>query len=218
MIKKLYLLNMVKILSVDNHALSRIGLRTVLSGDPRFEIIGDFKSFNHARTLLPTLTFDLLVIDINVNEECGYDAVEYLKHWRPDLKIIILTFNKEEMQIVNALQNNVEGYIIKDAEPEEILMGINKVLSGQKYFSSDISNIIISNAYRRQNRGVPFLTTKEKEVIRLLMEGYSSKQIAARLDVSPRTIHSHRANILSKFNLNNTTQLVTRIVEQKIVL
>jgi DNA-binding NarL/FixJ family response regulator len=217
-IKKLYLLNMVRIILVDNHALSRIGLRTVLSNDPRLEIAGDYMSFNTVRSLLPSLLVDLIIVDTTVNEECGYDVVQYLKQWNAGIKVVILTFSKDEMQIVNALQENVEGYISKSADPDEILLGVSKVISGQKYFSPDISHIIVSNAYRRQSRGVPFLTTKEKEIIRLLMDGYSSKQIAARLDVSPRTIHSHRANILSKFNLNNTTQLVSRIVEQKIVL
>jgi DNA-binding NarL/FixJ family response regulator len=209
---------MVKIVIVDNHALSRIALVTILKNDPRFEVTGDFKSFSSIKPLLPSLSADLAIVDVAVNEECGYDVPQYLKRLNSDLKVIILTFSKDEMQIVNAIQDNIDGYIHKHAEPEEIILGISKVLSGQKYFSAEISNIVVNNAYRRQNKGVPFLTTKEKEIIRFLMEGFSSKQIAARLDVSPRTIHSHRANILSKFNLNNTTQLVTKIAEQKIVL
>jgi DNA-binding NarL/FixJ family response regulator len=209
---------MVKIIIVDNHALSRIGIRSVLVTDPRLEVIGDFKSFNLIKPVLPSLSADIAVVDISINEECGFDVPQYLKRVYKEMKVIILTFSKEEMQIVNAVQDDIDGYIHKNSEPEEILLGIHRVMAGHKYFSADISNILVNNAYRRQSKGVPFLTTKEKEIIRLLMDGFSSKQIAARLAVSPRTIHSHRANILSKFNLNNTTQLVTRIAEQKIVL
>lgn len=209
---------MVKVLIVDNHALSRLGLRSILGNDPRFIVSGDYKSFLPVKPLLHEISPHLVIVDIAVNEECGFDVAQYLKQLDENLKVIILTFHKDDLQIERAVQENIDGYIHKNAEPDEILMGINKVLSGQKYFSAEISHILVSNAYRRQAKGVPFLTTKEKEIIRLIMDGFSSKQIAARLDVSPRTIHSHRANILSKFNLNNTTQLVTKIAEQKIVL
>jgi two-component system nitrate/nitrite response regulator NarL len=209
---------MVKVLIVDNHALSRLGLRSILGNDPRFIVSGDYKSFLPVKPLLQEISPQLVIVDIAVNEECGFDVAQYLKRLDENLKVIILTFHKDDLQIERAVQENIDGYIHKNAEPDEILMGINKVLSGQKYFSAEISHILVSNAYRRQAKGVPFLTTKEKEIIRLIMDGFSSKQIAARLDVSPRTIHSHRANILSKFNLNNTTQLVTKIAEQKIVL
>jgi DNA-binding NarL/FixJ family response regulator len=209
---------MVKIIIVDNHALSRIGLKSILGNDGRYEVTGDYKSFNAVKPLLGSLSVDLVIVDLSVNEECGYDVTQYLKRQHGELKVIILTFGKDEIQVITAVQEDVDGYIHKNAEPDEILLGINRVLSGQKFFSAEISNIVVNHAYRRQNKGLPFLTTKEKEIIRLLMEGYSSKQIAAMLDVSPRTIHSHRANILNKFNLNNTTQLVTKIAEQKIVL
>lgn len=208
---------MLRILIVDNHSLSRIGLRSVLA-HLAFEIVGDFGSFTTVRPILQTLSPQMVILDTSVSEECGYDVLRYLRDWNPTVKIVILTFRKDELQVLNALQENIDGYITKSAEPDEIVRGISKVVSGQKYYSAEISNIIVDNAYRRQTRGVPFLTTKEKEIIRLLMDGYSSKQIAARLAVSPRTIHSHRANILSKFNLNNTTQLVTRIAEHKIVI
>jgi DNA-binding NarL/FixJ family response regulator len=209
---------MVKIIIVDNHALYRIGLITILGNDPRFDVVGDFRSFSAIKSIVPSFSADLAIVDISVNEECGYDVPQYLKRLNSGLKVIILTENKDESHIINAVQEGIDGYLPKDSEPEEILLGIKKVAAGQKYFSVEISAILVNSTYRRQNKGIPFLTTKEKMIIRLLMDGYSSKQIAAKLDVSPRTIHSHRANILSKFNLNNTTQLVTKIAEQKIIL
>ena len=209
---------MVKLILIDNHALSRIGLKTILMNDPRYQVIGDYRYFTDLTLDLATLSVDLFIVDISVNEECGFEVAQHLKRKNAANKVIILTDSKEEYHIVNAVQENIDAYINKDAEPEEILLGINKVVNGQKYYSADVSSILVNNAFRRQNKGVPFLTTKEREIIRLLMDGFSSKQIAAKLDVSPRTIHSHRANILSKFNLNNTTQLVTRIAEQKILI
>jgi DNA-binding NarL/FixJ family response regulator len=210
---------MVKIVVVDSHALSRIGLVSILRQDPRFELTGEYKSFNAVRPLVPALLADLVIIDIALNRECeGDDVATYVKNHCPGVKVLILTFHKEEFHILNAVETGVDGYIHKDAEPEEILLGINRVLEGEKFFSLEISNLLIGNLAKKNYRGNPFLTSKEKEIIRYIMEGYSSKEIAALLDVSPRTIDTHRANILGKFNLKNTTELISRIAEQKIRL
>jgi DNA-binding NarL/FixJ family response regulator len=207
---------MVKVIIVDNNTIYRTGIKTILLNDARFDVIGDFKHFSTARSLLSTLRPQLFVIDLTINEEAGYDVAQFLKKSNPNCKVAIVTQSKEEFHIVNAVQEGIDAYIHKDSEPDELLLGLSRIVGGQKYYSVEISTILVNSAYRRQSKGVPFLTTKEKEIIRLLMDGFSSKQIAARLDVSPRTIHSHRANILGKFNLNNTTQLVTKIAEQKI--
>ena len=209
---------MARVIIVDNHALCRIGMRTILTSDSRFEVIGDYSNFSSVKQHITSLSPDIAIIDLTVNEQSGINVAQYLKRLPLNLKVVILTHSKEEFHIANAVQDGIDAYIHKEAEPEEILLALSKVSMGQKYYSVEISSILVNSAYRRQNKGMPFLTTKEKEIIRLLMDGYSSKQIAAKLDVSPRTIHSHRANILSKFNLNNTTQLVTKIAEQKILI
>jgi DNA-binding NarL/FixJ family response regulator len=209
---------MIKVIIVDNNTIYRTGIKTVLIGDARFDVIGDFKHFSTVRSLLSTLRPQLFVIDLTINEEAGYDVGQFLKKSNPNCKVAIVTQSKEEFHIVGAVQEGIDAYIHKDAEPEELLLGLSRIVGGQKYYSIEISTILVNSAYRRQTKGVPFLTTKEKEIIRFLMDGFSSKQIAAKLDVSPRTIHSHRANILSKFNLSNTTQLVTKIAEQKILI
>jgi DNA-binding NarL/FixJ family response regulator len=210
---------MVKIVVVDQNALSRIGLVALLKQDARFELVGDFKSFHTVRPLIPTLDADLVIIDISLNREGeGEDVATHIKHLRQDIKVIILTFHKEEFHILNAVETGVDGYIHKDSEAEELLLGINRVLEGEKFFSREVSNLLIGNLAKKNYRGHPFLTSKEKEIIRYIMEGYSSKEIAALLEVSPRTIDTHRANILGKFNLKNTTELITRIAEQKIRL
>src|SRR5690606_12117039 len=132
------------------------------------------------------------------------------------LKVIILSSHKEEFYVLNALEAGVDGYIHKDAEPEELITGILKVLNDEKFYSVEISSLLINSIYKKPGRGIPFLTKKEKQVIKHLMDGYSSKEIAAMLDVSPRTIETHRANVLNKFGLKNTTELIKKVIEQKI--
>jgi DNA-binding NarL/FixJ family response regulator len=207
---------MVKIAVVDDHALFRIGLITLLKEDSRFVITGVYRSFNTIKPLIPDLDANLVIVDIAQNKQNGFDIAAYIKEHNPLLKVIILTLLKEDFHIMSAVEADIDGYIHKDAEPEELFIGINKVLNGEKFYSLEISNLLISNLQKRNFKGLPFLTSKEKEIIRYLMEGNSSKEIAAMLAVSPRTIDTHRANILSKFNLKNTNELITKIAEQKI--
>lgn len=207
---------MAKIIVVDDHALFRIGLIGILQKEPDFTIVGEYKNFAAVKPLLPTLAADLALIDISLGNESGLDVAKFIRKVNPSVKVVMLSSHKEEFYIVNALEAGIEGYIHKDAEPEELIAGLHKVLKGDKFYSLEISGVLINNIYNRPQRGLPFLTNKEKQVTTHLMEGFSSKEIAVKLDISPRTIETHRANILGKFGLKNTTELIKKIVEQKI--
>ena len=207
---------MKKIVVIDDHALFRAGLVAILKKESTFDIVGEYSGFTPVKPLIPTLDAQVILVDISLGKESGLDIAKYIKNVNPALKVIILSSHKEEFYIINALEAGVDGYIHKDAEPEELTVGINKVLNGERFYSIEISSLLINNIYRKPNKGLPFLTNKEKQVIKFLMEGFSSKEIASELDVSPRTIETHRANALSKFGLKNTTELIKKIVEQKI--
>jgi DNA-binding NarL/FixJ family response regulator len=204
-----------RIVLLDDHALFRIGLIAILRNEPTFEVSGEYRNFSQVKPLIPNLQADLILVDITLEDESGLDVAKYIKNVNPALKVIMLSSHKEEFYVVNALEAGVDGYVHKDTEPDELIKGIRKVLRGEKFYSLEISSLLINNIYSKP-KGLPFLTKKEKEVIRYLLEGFSSKEIADKLDVSPRTIETHRANILNKFNLKNTTELIKKIVEQKI--
>ena len=194
-----------------------MGLAAILKNrNPLFEVVGDYGSFEPIKKLIPNLNAQVVLIDISLNNESGLDVAKYIKNVNPDLKVIVLSSHKEEFYVVNALEAGVDGYIHKDADPDELVSGINKVLRGEKFFSIEISSVLINSIYSKPKKGLPYLTDKEKQVIQYLIDGYSSKEIASILDLSPRTIETHRANILSKFGLRNTIELIKRIVEQKI--
>ena len=207
---------MPKIVVIDDHALFRAGLVAILKKDRRIEVVGEYRSFSPVRPLIPTIEAHLILIDITLGKESGLEVARYIKNVRPALKVVMLSSHKEEFYVVNALEAGVDGYIHKDADPDELIMGIQKVLNDEKFYSVEISSLLINNIYNKPQRGLPFLTSKEKQVVRYLMEGHSSKEIAGILDVSPRTVETHRANVLSKFGLKNTTELIKKIVEQKI--
>ncbi|MBT1706071.1 LuxR C-terminal-related transcriptional regulator [Chryseosolibacter indicus] len=214
--KNLYLLNMIKVVVIDSNTLYRIGLVSVLKNTSRFEVTGDYKSFNSVKPHVDSLDADIVLL--GVNKDCGFDAAQYLKVKNSSLRVIIISLNKDEFFVLNTVESKVEGFIYKDAEPEEIIFGIDKVVEGERFYSSEISNLLLQCIHKKNSKSLPFLTSKEKEIIRYVMDGYSSKQIAAFLNVSPRTIDTHRANILGKFNLKNTTELVAKIAENRIAL
>lgn len=207
---------MPKLVVIDDHTLFRIGLIAILRKDARFEVVGEYKNFASVRPLIPTLNAHVVLVDISLGKESGLEVATYIKNVNSALKVIILSSHKEEFYVLNALEAGVDGYIHKDAEPEELITGILKVLNDEKFYSVEISSLLINSIYKKPGRGIPFLTKKEKQVIKHLMDGYSSKEIAAMLDVSPRTIETHRANVLNKFGLKNTTELIKKVIEQKI--
>lgn len=207
---------MINIAIIDDHALFRIGLVAILKRDPKINIAGEYSSFSAVKHLIPSWNIDIALVDISLGKDSGLEVARYIKTSSPKTKVVILSGHREEFYLVNAIEVGVDGYIHKDIEEHELLTGLQKVNKGDKFYSMEISNLLINNIYNKPQRGLPFLTNKEKQVIKYLMDGFSSKEIAAELDVSPRTIETHRANVLNKFGLKNTTELIKKIVEQKI--
>lgn len=207
---------MTRIVILDDHTLFRIGLIAILNRDPSIKIVGEYNTFTQLKALIPGLQADIVFVDISLADESGLDVARYIKNVNPALKVIILSSHKEEFYVINSIEADVDGYIHKDVDPEELLKGVQKVIEGKKFYSTEISSILINNVYNRNKGGIPFLTNKEREIISFLVDGFSSKEIADKLDISPRTVETHRANILGKFNLKNTTDLIRKIIEQKI--
>jgi DNA-binding NarL/FixJ family response regulator len=207
---------MINIAIIDDHALFRIGLVGILRKDDKINVSGEYSNFNTVKHLIPSWNVDIALVDISLGKDSGLEVARFIKLSSPKTKVVILSGHREEFYLVNAIEVGVDGYIHKDIEEHELLIGLHKVIKGDKFYSMEISNLLINNIYNKPQRGLPFLTKKEKEVIKFLMDGFSSKEIAAELDVSPRTIETHRANVLNKFGLKNTTELIKKIVEQKI--
>lgn len=208
---------MARIVILDDHTLFRMGFCEILKNEPNFEVVGEYSNFQQLKPLIPTLTADIVFVDISLEDESGLDVAKYIKNVNPRLKVIILSSHKEEFYVINALEIGVDGYIHKNVDSTELVRGINKVLKGSPFYSNEISGLLISSAYNRP-KSLPFLTQKEREVIRYVLDGYSNKEIADMMDISPRTIETHRANVLNKFNLKNTTELIKKILENKIQL
>ncbi len=187
---------MINVAVIDDHALFRIGLIGILKTDPAINVVGEYKDFDSVMRLVPSWNVDLVLLDISMGKESGLAVAKYIKHTNVRTKVVILSGHREEFYVVSAIEAGVDGYIHKDIDEKELLNGLHKVMKGDKFYSMEITNLLINNMYSKPQRGIPFLTPKEKQVIKYLMEGYSSKEIASQLDVSPRTVETHRANVL----------------------
>jgi DNA-binding NarL/FixJ family response regulator len=207
-----------RVIILDDHTLFRMGVCEILKNEPGIVVVGEYSSFSQLKPLIPTLAADLVFVDISLEDESGLDVAKYIKNVNPRLKVIILSSHKEEFYVINALDTGVDGYIHKTVDPPELIKGVNKVLKGGTFYSLEISGLLINSTYSHRQKGFPFLTPREKEVIRYVLDGYSNKEIADKMDISPRTIETHRANVLNKFNLKNTTELIKKILEHKIQL
>lgn len=210
---------MHKIVLIEDHRLFRLAVSSILSQEENLNLIKEYDDPEDALGNIEYDNPDLYLIDITLGEKSGLEFVKSINRTHPDIKLIMLSMHKEEYYLIKSIEHDVDGYIHKDVEPDDLLMGIKKVLNGHKYYSSEVSNIIINNVYSKVSEygEVPTLTNREKEIIKFIAEGLSSKEISEILSLSPRTIETHRGRILNKLNLRNTAELVRLAVEQKIV-
>ncbi len=206
---------MTRIIIIDDHALFRVGLLSILKKEKSFYIVAEYRDELKGPPL-SSLNIDLALIDLTLeSKKTGIEIAKEIRNTCPSIKIVILTSHKEEYYVVNALRAGVNGYIHKDVDPDELIQGLKSVLKGKTFYSKEISNLLVNNIYNKIHSGLPQFTTREKEVVEYLIEGLVSKEIALRLRISMRTVEKHRSNILRKFNLRNTTELMKHIMELK---
>jgi len=210
---------MHKIVLVEDHKLFRLAISGIVKQEEDLTIINEYSDPDDALLKLDHDQADLYMVDISLGEKDGLSLARRVKAKKPKAKLIILSMHKEEFYLIKSIENDVDGYIHKDVDPDELLLGIRKVLKGDKHYSSEVSNILINNVYSKVNEfgKIPTLSNREKEIIKYITEGLSSKEISDKLSLSPRTIETHRGRILNKLGLKNTVELVRLAIEQKLV-
>lgn len=211
---------MIKVIIIDDHGLFRLGLKAILSDNKAIELVKDYESpemfLEEWRS--QGIRCDIILTDLSFDNSNGFSFIRKAKELDKNLKVIALSMHKEEFYILNAVESGVEGYLHKDIREEELIKAIKKVMNGETYYSDFVSRILINNIYNKPKRSnQPFLTGREREVVNYLVEGMSTKEIASELNVSPRTIEAHRYNILGKFGLQSTSELIRKVMEQKII-
>lgn len=212
---------MVKILLVDDHTIFRVGLIKIIQKYTDFQIIFDTDSAKVALEKIKSLKPDILLTDIQLPDIQGIDLIKTAKKTFPTLKVVALSMYKEVDQIVATIEAGANGYFSKEVTEENLIDGLRKIQNGEIYYSPEVSQGVIQALVNRQTKNqsnnIDLLTEREIEVIKLICEGLSNHEIAAKLYISPKTFDNHRANILKKLKLKNNVQLCKFALENKLI-
>jgi DNA-binding NarL/FixJ family response regulator len=205
-----------KILLVDDHAVVRKGLISLLEDEKQINIIGDVAGGEEALLFASNNLPDMLLLDLNMPNMSGTETAKQFSKLYPSVKKLVFSMHNNAEYILNSIENGVDGYLLKDCDKEEILEAIETVSGGDRYFPQSVSAILVGALQNKNKKSgsvnegkiTKILSKKETQILKLIAEGKNSKDIAEKLDLSIRTVSNHRANMLKKTNLNNTAELV----------
>ena len=216
----------IKVLLADDHALVRDGLAKILSLAEGLEIVGEAASGQEAIALARKYKPDVILMDINMPNGNGIEATKIIKKEMPEVGIIALTIHDDEQYIFEQVRAGVSGYLLKDIYPETLITAIKSVAAGKSFIQSDITGKILgefNRLYERKTRYVGYvnnsdeLTPRELEVLELIAQGLSNKEIAQTLFISEKTVKNHITNIFRKLNVEDRTQAALYAVKHRIV-
>jgi DNA-binding NarL/FixJ family response regulator len=212
----------IRIFLVEDHTILREGLRALLTAEPNFEIIGEAADGREAVRFVEKQVPDLILMDLSMPRMTGMDAIREIKKRYPATKIIALTVHKTEEYLRTTLQAGADGYVLKDATHEELMLAIQNVLKGKTYLSPGVSEKVIEGYLEGKESQIPgstlgLLSPREREVLKLIAEGYKNKEIAADLCISLKTVEKHRANLMKKLDLHNAAALTAYAIKQGLV-
>lgn len=208
----------IKIILADDHKIVRDGLRTLLERESDMEVIAEAEDGRAVVNLAKQLSPDLVIMDIIMPGLNGIDATRDIIRKDPHIKVIGLSMHSDKRFVSGMFQAGASGYLLKDCAFDELATAVRTVVSNHTYLSPGIANIIIERQRERssQSGSTTFtnLTTREREILHHLADGMSSKDISSTLDISVKTVQSHRQNIMRKLNINNVTDLIKYAIRE----
>jgi len=211
----------IKVILIDDHQMFRDGVKAVLSDEENIEIIGEVGTGQALFELLKSTTPDLIITDISLPDISGIDIASHISENYNHIKILILSMHTSEEFITKALKAGANGYLPKDTSMNELLEAIHIIHRGENYFNKNISDTILRSIIKNSksdidNSNNKSLTKREKEIISLVVDGLTNKEIADKLFISIRTVDSHKNNIMQKLNLKSSVDLVKYAIKNKL--
>lgn len=212
----------LKILLADDHGVVRKGLRFLLETEPDLEVIGEAADGRQAVDMTGELHPDVVVMDIAMPRLNGIDATGQIVRQHPEVGVIMLSMYSDEEYLVRTLTAGAKGYLLKDSAETDLVRAVHSVSDGKPFFSPAIAKTLLEDYVRRlQQRGLSdsydLLSDREKEVLQLLAEGKTNKEVATVLNLSTHTVETHRTHIMQKLSLHNTAEIVLYAVRKKII-
>jgi DNA-binding NarL/FixJ family response regulator len=204
-------MNAIRVLLADDHALVRAGLRELLQKLPGVEVVAEAGDGREALALVKSALPNLALLDITMKGLTGLEAAERIVKEFPSVKVVMLSMHASEEYVLRALRAGVSGYIIKDAAIVELELALKAVMAGETYLSPNLSRNVIES-YLGRTEGKPSLleqlTPRQREILQLIAEGQSTKEIAYTLDVSVKTVETHRAQLMQRLEIYDVAGLV----------
>ncbi len=210
----------IRILLVDDHALIRAGIRNSLLNQEHIEVVAEAMNGTEALVHLSTTAVDLVIMDLSMPEMSGAEATRIITERYPDVNVLVLSMHNEEARIREVLKVGALGYILKSTSMTELLEAVETVAKGEPYFTREVSAKIMNQLVRgKENEHADTmsrLTNRELQILKLISEEFTNHEIADKLFISPRTVDTHRRNLIQKLHAKNTAGLVRYAIRHKI--
>jgi two-component system, NarL family, response regulator NreC len=213
---------MIRVILADDHSVMRHGLRLILEQQEGFEVLGEARDGREAVNLAQALHPDVAVLDITMPNLNGIEAARQITDKQPEVAVVVLSMHADESYVLRALKAGARGYLLKESPESDFLAAIRSVSEGKAFFSPAVSRLLVEDYVRQlQDRDIEdsydLLTPREREILQLIAEGKSNKDIANFLNLSLYTVETHRSNILEKLNLHSVPELILYAVRKGVV-
>lgn len=203
------------IVIIDDHPLFREGLKSIIARDKQYKVVGEAGDARKGLEKVKKLQPDLMVVDISLPDKSGIEVARTVRRRFPGIRIIIVSMHAKIDYIVEAFQAGATGYVVKESASDRLILGLETVLSGEYFLDSSISHAVVEKLLteplkesRVADADYGSLTPREQEVMRLLAEGFTVREIAEKLFISPKTVENHRSNLMHKLGLRSAIELV----------
>jgi DNA-binding NarL/FixJ family response regulator len=212
----------IRIVLADDHTVVRKGLRLLLESQPGFQVLADAADGRETVRLVEELNPDVVVMDVAMPNLNGIEAARQISSKLPQVAVVFLSMHSDEGYVLKALKAGARAYLLKDSAEQDLISAVKAVSEGKAFFSPAISKMLVEDYVRQmQDRKVEdsydLLTTREREVLQLLAEGKSNKEVATALNLSLYTVETHRSNILQKLNLHSGAELILYAIRKGVI-
>jgi len=216
---------MIKIHLVEDHHIVRYGIKNMLDLNPEFKVVGESDNAEDLVLELNKLDADLVITDISLEGMNGIELTKKVRKVRNGaIKVLVISMHADDLYINQCFEAGANGYLLKDFKKAELYAAIEKIIKGEKYVSRSVSQILADNYINKEYNNKTTggfkieITKREKEIIQLISEGLSNKEIAQKLLVSISTVDAHRYNILKKLEVKNTAEMITKAIKMKLII
>ena len=217
--------NTIRVVLADDHVFVRDGIKSLLENEANVEVVGEATDGLEALKIVESCKPDLLILDIRMPNMTGIEVVEKLRSQNNLVKIVMLSMHESEEYVLKSIKAGADGYLLKGSSKEEFLKALQTIANGGKYFSGDISSILIGQLNNstsiQESKPMPeeeqLITKREREILKLLLSGKGNKEIAEALDISKRTAEVHRFNLMKKLKVKNLMELSNKANEYSLI-